>query len=181
MEFNKEIFSRQIPIVGLFVQQLAYYRGLYSALDAIPAYRDFWSCTLNNHLKQATVDWCKVFGSPKEDIQWAKTPTGDTEIKARQDFLRRIVLITGLSQEGREDYQKKLLALRDKYVAHLDLKKPLEAPMPVFDIALQVADVYREWVRQVIKPVLMSSRPFSADYDMWKTEASTIVSRYPHP
>ena len=74
-----------------------------------------------------------------------------------------------------------MLAMRNKYVAHLDLKKPITENVPLFDAALQVADVYREWVRQVIKPVLMSSRPFGADYEMWKAEAFTIVSRCPHP
>ena len=181
MEYNKEVLSRQLSVVSAFVQQLGYYRGLKAGLADIPEYRIFWSCTLNNHLKQATIDWCKVFGSSKEDIHWTKTPTGGTADEARQDFEYRVLLTTHLNPDEWEQYRKKLLAMRDKYVAHLDLKQPLEAPVPVFDIALQVADIYRAWVREVIMPGGLSRQPFSKDYEFWKDEAFTIASQYGHP
>jgi hypothetical protein len=78
MEYDKEVLQRQLSIVSAFVQQLAYFRGLKEGLADIQEYEIFWSCTLNNHLKQATLDWCKVFGSSKQDIHWTKTPTGNT-------------------------------------------------------------------------------------------------------
>jgi hypothetical protein len=181
MDFNKEVFLRQYPVVSLFVQQLAYFRGLKAGLAGRTEYREFWSCTLNNHLKQATVDWCKVFGSPREDLHWAKTPTGNTVGQVRQDFECLVLSYTGFTKQEWEDYRKTMLAMRDKYVAHLDVRNPIEAPVPLFDAALQVAYTYQEWVRKVIKPVVMSSYPLSSEYEMWETEASSIVSRHPHP
>jgi len=180
LDYNKEVFRRQYPVVYTFVQQLAYFRGLKAGLAGLTDYMDFWSCTLNNHLKQAAVDWCKVFGSPKEDIHWTKTPTASTIERARQDFEWLVFSRTDFTAEQWEHYCTSMRAMRDKYVAHVDLRKPLEGPVPLFDAALQVADAYWEWVRQVIQPVLMSPRRFRADYEMWKSEACIIASRYPH-
>jgi hypothetical protein len=99
MEYNKEVLECQYPVVSAFIQQLAYFRGLKEGLVGIPEYRDFWSCTLNNHLKQATVDWCKVFGSRKEDIHWTKTPIGVSADEACQHFRRRVLFKTGFNDE----------------------------------------------------------------------------------
>src|SRR5262245_50932411 len=152
MDFNKEVLASQLPMVTAFIQQLAYFRGLKRALAQVPEYRIFWTVTLNNHLKQATVDWCKVFGSPKEDIHWSKTPTMNALGQASQDFQRRVLAKTGFTLKQWEHYRKTMLAMRDKYVAHLDLKKPITENVPLFDAALQVAYGYQEWVRQLLKP-----------------------------
>jgi hypothetical protein len=180
MEYNKEVLERQYPVVMAFIQELAYFRGLQQGLATITDPSQFWFCTLNNHLKQATVDWCKVFGSSKEDIHWNKTPTGTTTDKACQHFRRRVLSTTGLTQDVWEEYRTKLLALRDKYVAHLDLKKPLEAPVPEFNAALHVAYAYRKWIKDVFKPPIEIFHGLDFEYEWWKDEAFSIASRYPH-
>ena len=45
----------------------------------------------------------------------------------------------------------KLIANRNKFVAHLDLSKPFNEPTPIFDTALQVACAYQEWVKWLIR------------------------------
>ena len=181
MEFNKEIFRRQYPVVGHFVQHLAYNRGLRAAWDGIQDPSPFLASTTDGHLELALIAWCKVFGSRKEDLHWTKIPIGKTAEQAREDFRFRVLSRTGFTQEQWEDYQKKILTMRDKYVAHLDVKNPITTSIPLFDEALQVAYVYQEWVRQIIKPVVMSSYPFSADYERWKVEApSTVTTFFSH-
>jgi hypothetical protein len=136
---------------------------------------------LNSHIKLAAVDCCKIFGCEKEDIHWKKTPTGDDADENIQNFERALRIYTAFSKDQWEEYRRTMLAMRDTFVARLDIKKPITEPVPLFDAALQVAYAYQGWVRDVIKPVMMSRGALSREYEIWKAEASEIVSRYPHP
>ncbi len=181
MEYNVEVFSRQYLVVVFFVQHLAYYRGLKAAWASLTDHREFWASTVDGHLKLATVAWCNVFGSRKEDMHWTKTPTGNSVQQASQDFRHRLLSKIGFTQEQWETYHKEMLAFRDKYVAHLDLCNPFNEPVPSFDPALQVAYAYQEWARELIKPVLLNQLTLVSQYEEWEAEASSIVTRKPRP
>jgi len=173
MGYNEEVFSRQYPGVVFFVQHLAYYKGLWAIYDSIRDYRDFWRSTCDAHLKLATVAWCNVFGSHKEDMHWTKTPTDNTQ--ACQDFRCRVLSETRFTQGQWEAYRKEMLDFRDKYVAHLDLRSPCSVPH--FDPALQVACAYQEWAREIIRPVLLNQPTLKSQYEQWEAEARSIVLR----
>lgn len=175
MEYNEEVFSRQYPGVVFFVQHLAYYEGLWAIYDGIMDHRDFWRSTCDAHLKLATVAWCNVFGSHKEDTHWTKTPSDNTH--ARQDFRNRVLSETHFSQGQWETYHTEMLDFRDKYVAHLDLRSPFSSPVPHFDPALQVAYAYQVWASEVIRPVLLSQPTLKSQYEQWEAEARSIVLR----
>jgi len=173
MGYDEEVFSRQYPVVVFFVQHLAYYKGLWAIYDDITDHRDFWRSTCDAHLKLATVAWCNVFGSNKEDIHWTKTPTDNTH--ARQDFRQRVLSETGFTQGQWATYHKEMLEFRGKYVAHLDLRGPFNGPVPYFDPALQVAYAYQEWVRELMRPALLNQRTLRSQYEQWEAEACSIV------
>jgi hypothetical protein len=181
MEYNQELFSRQYPVVVFFVQHLAYFRGLKAAWSRIKDHKEFWASTVDGHLKLATVAWCKVFGSRKEGIHWAKTPTGNIPKPAKDDFRQRVLSKTGFTPEQWETYHTRMLAFRDKYVAHLDFRNPIADPVPEFDPALQVAYAYQEWVRDLIKPVDLNQQALSALYEECQGDASAVVSPSQHP
>ena len=111
-------------------------------------------------------------------MHWAKTPTGDIVQQALQDFRHRRLSKTGFTQEQWETYHKKMLDFRDKYVAHFDIRKPFDEPVPLFDPALQVAYTYQEWVRELIRPALPNQSTLSSLYAQCKAEAS--YCRYEH-
>ena len=138
--------------------------------------------TTDGHLKLATIAWCNVFGSRSGDLHWTKTPAGNTIKQARQDFCRRLLSKIGFTHEEWETYHKTMRALRDKYVAHLDVHNPLNEPLPRFDAAPQVAYAYDEWARDLTEPAIWEQPTLISKYEQFKAEASSILSRldFPH-
>jgi hypothetical protein len=185
--FNEQVLGLQYPVVALFVRHLAYARGLQTTIDNLTNHREFWGVTASAHLELATVAWCKVFGSYNEKTHWKKTLTDNIEEQASEDFRRRVLSKTSLTQKQWDAYHKKMLSLRDRFIAHLDLSNPFNEPAPLFDTALQVAYAYQEWVKVLIKASLGRSTPlvwedpaFISQYEKWKADASSIVSRQLH-
>jgi hypothetical protein len=66
MKYNLEVLSKQQHILASFVQHLAYARGIRAAMEAFTEPSQFWEATASAHLGQATVEWCKVFGTNSE-------------------------------------------------------------------------------------------------------------------
>jgi hypothetical protein len=179
MGYKKELFDHQYPVVVFFVQHIAYYRGLRTVYNDITQHREFWRSTCNGHLELATLAWCNVFGSYKEDMHWTKTPAGKMAEEARKDFRDRVLCETGLTQEQWERYHQEMLDFRDKSVAHLDLRDPFDEPIPRFDTALHVANAYQEWARDLIKPVLLNQPTLISQYEHWEADARSAGPRRP--
>lgn len=175
MKYDDAVFSRQYPVVVFFVQHIAYYRGLRARFDQIAAHRDFWRSTCDAHLKLATVAWCNVFGSNKEDLHWTKTPAAEVAKQAAKDFRHRILSRTGFTLEKWKTYRKNMLDFRNRYVAHLDLQTPFTQPVPDFDPAIQTAYAYEEWARELIRPVSLNQPALNAQYAQWETEACSVI------
>jgi len=174
MEYTFEVFRNQYPAVVSFVQHLAYNRGLQTIGNSSTDHKAFWTATMDSHLKIATMAWCNVFGSRKEDMHWTKIPTGDIVQQAQQDFRHLVLSKIFFTQEQWENYHKEILDFRNKFVAHFDIWKPLGGPVPLFDPALQVACAYQEWIRELIRPVSLNQPTFSSIYKQCKLEASSI-------
>ena len=131
MGYNFEVLSRQYGVVALFVRHLAYARGIKEATANLIDRREFWESTASAYLELAVVEWCKVFGSDGEKTHWKKVLADnikEIEEQDLEDFRRRVLSKTGLTQKEWDTYHKKMLSLRDKYVAHLDLSKPFSEP-----------------------------------------------------
>ena len=175
MAYTFEVFSHQYPVVVFFMQHLGYYRGLQGRTASLMGHREFWASTTNGHLKLATLAWCNIFGSRAEDLHWTKTPAGDIVPQAQQDFRNMVLAKTGFTKEQWEAYRKEMVDLRGKYVAHLDLYEPFDRPLPLFDPALQVAYAYQEWVRELIRPILLNQPTLSSLYEQCRAEASSII------
>jgi hypothetical protein len=86
LEYDAAVFSRQYPVVVFFVQHIAYYRGLHAKFGGTNLYRHFWRSTCDAHLKLATIAWCNIFGSNKEDLHWTRTPSTKVAAQATQDI-----------------------------------------------------------------------------------------------
>jgi hypothetical protein len=178
MDYNKEVLGSQYNIVSFFVNHLAYFRGLEAANPRINNHQSFWAVTSFGHLKLAVLEWCKVFGSPSEEMHWTKTPTGNTAKQAREDFLRMVLSETGFTPQQWKDFHQEMLTFRNKFLAHLNPNGVLD--MPPFKPALQVAYAYDDWVKG-IESTLKKHDSLKFRYEEWKAEASSVVSLYPHP
>jgi hypothetical protein len=181
MKYNFEVLSRQYAVVALFVRHLAYARGLKDATANLTDRREFWESTASAYLELATMTWCKVFGSDKEEAHWKKALADDAGEQALEEFRSIVLSKASLSSEQWAAYRKNMLSLRDKFVAHLDLRKPFNEPTPIFDSALQVAYAYQEWVKWLIRaasdksmPVIWEDPAFISQYEQWKAEAFSI-------
>ena len=186
MENPLELFSKQQAIVACFVQHLAYARGIRAAMESFIEHSRFWESTASTHLGQATVDWCKVFGTDCEPTHWKKLVADDAGKQAIEEFRSGIRAKTGLTQPEWQAYHQKMVSLRGKFVAHFELNKPFSEPTPVFDTALHVTYAYQEWVKPLFRKALSEqSHPeiwaeppyiFISQYETWKAEAFSIAS-----
>ncbi len=172
MKYASDIFSNQFPIVASFVQHIAYYRVGKLVYNRLSMESPFWCATIDAHLKAATTQWCKVFGSNGcNATHWKKTATLDVE-KAKTSFRLRLQN-EGLLWANWEKYHNAMLAFRNKYVAHTELGFLM--PVPNFDIALKVAYVYDDWVRDLIKPHIFLEFSLKEHFDNWKFVAEPLI------
>ena len=154
MRYNDDIFRIQYPVVGDFVRHLAYFRAAKPIHDRLGLKAPFWTETVNTYLLIATVQWFKVFGAHGSNpTHWRNTPSKDNEA-AINSFREKIRTALGCSPKEWADYHRRMCAFRDKYVVHRD---DFNDPVPDFDIALNVAYAYDEWIRE-FAPISMVAR-----------------------
>src|SRR5918999_2860912 len=132
MGYNKEVLTCQYFVVSFFVQHFAYYKSLSAVEGRINDHDFFWARTIFGHLELAVIEWCKVFGSPKEQTHWTKAIGPYAVQQASQDFCHRLLSKTGFTQNEWKDYQTKMLILRNKFVAHLDMGGVMQGGLPHF-------------------------------------------------
>jgi hypothetical protein len=85
---------------------------------------------------------------------------------------------TGFTIEKWEAYHTRMIEARGKHFTHLDLSKPITGKVPSFKPALEVAYAYEEWIKELMRPALTSPCTLSREYEMWKAEATEMVSQF---
>lgn len=150
MKYSQEIFVSQFPIVKGFVYHLSYYRCLLNGYSRADFMSEFWAHTIDAHLLQATINWCKVFGSDGcNDIHWKRLNL-EEQNELKDSFLKGLSTTCGISSEEFKAYWNEITDFRNKFVAHTEIG--FTATVPSFDKALQVAFFYDRWIRKVIRP-----------------------------
>lgn len=160
--YNKEIFVEQVPLVYSFARHLLHYRALKAALPKAPNCSQFWTDTSNAHISQACIYWCMVFGNyDSNKTHWHKLAVGPTGT-LRASFRQGVCEHLGISEDELKRYWNEMVAFRDQYVAHRDPTN--SSPVPSFDRALEVAIYYDSWVRRLIAPDILDTRPLREVY-----------------
>ena len=95
--------------------------------------RLFWVNVTDNSLMISAVNWCKVFGAESNNKTHYK------KLKGCETF-EHLTLIKGFNLDS---YSKDMRDFRDKYIAHKD---NYDKPIPNFDIALDIMELYYETV-----------------------------------
>jgi hypothetical protein len=63
MNINSKVFKFQYPIVQDFIRHIKYSRLLLDFMNENKINNNFLNYTYISHLNEATLLWCKVFGS----------------------------------------------------------------------------------------------------------------------
>ncbi len=136
----------QFPVVKRFVYHLVYYRTLSKAYSDSHLQNEFWTLTIDAHLLQAVIHWCMVFGSDGcNPTHWKKLSLNQSET-LRQNFCDGLFGQTDLTQQTWESYWREIVDFRNNYAAHRALG--FSSPVPHFDMALEVACYYDNWIRK---------------------------------
>ena len=157
MDYDPTVFTNQFPIVKWFVYHLTYYRVLSIGYKERALKNEFWTLTIDAHLLRATINWCMVFGSDKNNPTHWKRLSGKEAEKLYQSYRCGLSEATGLNEQQCRTYCKSMIDFRDKYAAHREPN--YDIPVPNFDIALAVAYHYDDWIRKVIAPDILDEPP----------------------
>jgi len=150
MKYDPEIFRNQFPIAKEFVFHLTYYRALHKAYSESGLKSEFWKYTIDSHLLQAAIKWCKVFGSHSHNETHWKKLNPDDEKEIRDCFIDSLNKSQGIDLKQWEVYWKEMTDFRNKYVAHTEIG--FTAPVPDFTKAMNIVLFYDTWIRKIISP-----------------------------
>ena len=123
-----------VKTVCSFLESVIYSITVYEAIsskihqDKIydPEQRAFWINIINNSIQMAIVDWCKVFGSERDN---------PFHYKKNFDFIL----------DGIDPISEKMIRFRNKFIAH---KTEVKVPVPILNEALDVIYAFDEKLRE---------------------------------
>ena len=174
MEYDESVFTQQFPLVKRFVYHLAYYRLLIAAYNRFQLRCEFWTHTIDAHILQAAIQWCKVFGSEGcNPTHWKMLSKGESKA-FQQSFRQGLLTETDFSslQEWKQ-YWSAVNAFRNRYAAHSELE--FREPVPDFGPALQVSFFYDRWVRRVISPDSFAEPPLEETAEALKFTVRPLI------
>ena len=125
---------------------------------AVEPKQTFWILTLNLLFQSATIEWCKVFGSWKEQTHWTRAMPEEDSSRLRADLLAALQV----QPEEWKNYQEKMVEYRDRLVAHHDLNATVDKN-PVFDLGLSAASFIFDRLRERADQDWLGGIPLSLD------------------
>lgn len=157
MQYRREVFVEQLPLIDHFVKHLIHHRSIKPWLSRAHLSSPFWTDTSNAHLLQACIYWCMVFGSDRTNPTHWKELSDDDSDALQESF--RADLYSSLCTTPAEwnKYREEMVSFRNKYVAHRELGH--SQPVPMLDRALEVAFHYDDWIRKAIAPDILDELP----------------------
>jgi hypothetical protein len=133
--------DQPILVIAAFVRNVHLRRALQT-VEPEPTL-NFWRVMYGNCTDMAAIDWCKLFGSNRELVQWKRVVPKSEQA----DFKRALLADLGVTRKVWRLYRDGLKSYRDKFAAHHDPFHP-EAPRlyPIFDLGLEAAAFYYGWI-----------------------------------
>ncbi|QBQ97869.1 hypothetical protein [Paraburkholderia pallida] len=124
-----------IQTIWSFVRLVTLKRVLHEAVPDTKV--DFWRITMGASLDYGLIEWCKIFGSRRDDTHWTKV-VPDNQHDA---FRTGLYTAVGKTADEWDAYHAEMKDYRDKLAAHIDLGGNV-ANYPSFDAALAAALYY---------------------------------------
>jgi hypothetical protein len=108
--------SRKIRIrilqLGIIARNASYYLALDEYQKELK--QNYWIAIYNNYIDIVTLEWCKIFGSKKEQTHW-KTVVDDPV-----DFEKDLLSAVKMTSVEWNKYRDETRQYRDKFLAHYD-------------------------------------------------------------
>lgn len=136
---REQRLRRALLICCHFARNMAYYRATYEHRRPVRQ-SEFWTSVNGNFIDIAVLEWCKLFGDPKDPHFWRKIATAPSGFE--QGLLS--ALGPGMNLEGFQYYVKTVRTYRDKFVAHLD--HDLLANVPSLDDSWLAVQFYHGYI-----------------------------------
>lgn len=163
MNSIKKPITDYISTVYPFLQHILYNIAVYRTIsvriqpsdDALienPDQRDFWINTSNNAIQMAIIDWCKVFGSERDN---------PFHCGKHEDFTVDEQVCAAMTR------------FRNKYIAH---KTDVEVPVPVLDGAIEVMDEFDKMIWE--KYDLDGYQNLEGWYESYKIQIEDLMEKY---
>jgi len=173
MNYESEVFVTQFPVVKRFMYHLVYSRTFRHSYVAHGLQCEFWTHTIDAHLLQAAICWSMVFGADGVNAtHWTKLSKSEAEGLERS-FQGGLESALKTPWRDWKKYRKQVTEFRNKFAAHRDLE--YDNPVPRFDLALQTAFYYDEWIRQVIAPDTFEEPPLRKSAEQLQNGATVLA------
>lgn len=173
--YNSDVLRSQGYIVDSFIIYLSAHRELIAINNDGLRRSQVLVTSSNANLLMAIIEWCKVFGSTRNKVHVSKIATETHP----QDFCGAVCAALNMTSDEWDGYRQEMCAIRDKYIAHSDIDKPIP-PVPLLDRAEDVAVFWESWVREVILPDQILETPLSemaVRYSHYFKEEVSALSR----
>ena len=162
-EFQKQPITDYISTVYPILQQILYNVSVYKTItrrspsteDALienPCQRDFWINTSNNAIQMAITDWCKVFGSERDN---------PFHCGKHEDFIVDKQVCTAM------------VRFRNKFIAH---KTEVEVPVPMLDGAIEAMFDFDKKIREDYD--LDGYQNLEGWYETYKIRIEDLMEQY---
>lgn len=149
-----------------------------------PYLRRFWLSISNNAVLLAIINWCKLFGSERNNDMYFS------------HFVSKERVFNRIGETSFLQLSKKMRNIRDKFAAHEDRKSEIER-IPEFKEAINVMEVFKEAVQEeydipVLPPVKEKYESFQLqirdclknckiDWELYQQIDKKTVMRQQHP
>lgn len=128
-----------------FVRNFAFYLAAYNVdgshiVGGTPSLANqYWNTTQGNHIDIAVIEWCKLFGSDRQEKFHWKSVVNDA---AR--YKKQLLTVFGQGETEWAVYRETILKYRDKFVVHLDEEK--DYVVPYLKMALKLVENHYDYL-----------------------------------
>jgi len=153
---RKEAMRAAVDLLATVVRNVRLRRELSKACPE--PHLNFWRLIYGNCTDTAVQDWCKLFGADGGNNQalHRKTLTADAD-QFRQDLFNAL----GIKEDEWKAYWQEIKTYRDRSVAHFDPRRVEIKTYPKFDLALESAYFYYDYLRAELAKVGVTQMPAS--------------------
>ena len=170
-----ERLRRVVRLCRSFAWNLSYFRegqkSQYEWLfDGQNPVCNFWNVTRNNFLDMCILEWCKLFGKPRELHHWKKI------VAEPKSFEAELLAHVGVDESRFQEHILKTRDYRDKFIAHLDSDSTMMIPM--LDIHKKAASFYHaKMLRDDRGDFLGLEGDLESLYEEFELEAAQVYER----
>jgi hypothetical protein len=153
---RKDAMSAAVDLLATIVRNIRLRRELSKACPE--PHLNFWRVIYGNCTDTAVQDWCKLFGADgggNQTLHWKTLATDEDQF--RQDLLKAL----GVNEDQWVANWHEIKTYRDMAVAHFDPRRVSIKTYPKFDLALESAYFYYDYLRAELAKVGVTQMPAS--------------------